>query len=74
MSSARFAILLTLTPSAGLSSYLVIAGPTATSSTFADTPKLCSVFWSLSALSASNVFDLVFLPSPCSSNAIGGNS
>ena len=40
ISSARLAILLTLTPSAGLSSYLVIAGPTETFSTFADTPKL----------------------------------
>ena len=44
ISSAKFAILLTLTPSAGFSSYLVIAGPTVTFSTFADTPKLYSVF------------------------------
>ena len=35
MSSAKFAILLTLTPSAGFNSYLVIAGPTDTFSTFA---------------------------------------
>ena len=44
MSSAKFAILLTRTPSAGFSSYLVIAGPTDTFSTFADTPKLYRVF------------------------------
>ena len=44
ISSARFAILFTLTPSAGFNSYLVIAGPTATFSTFADTPKLNNVF------------------------------
>ena len=40
ISSAKFAILLTLTPSAGFISYLVIAGPTDTFSTFAETPKL----------------------------------
>ena len=40
ISSAKFAILLTRTPSAGLISYLVIAGPTDTFSTFAETPKL----------------------------------
>ena len=51
ISSARFAILLTLTPSAGLSSYLVIAGPTETFSTFAWTPKLYKVLWSLEAVS-----------------------
>lgn len=44
MSSAKLAILLTLTPSAGFNSYLVIAGPTDTFSTFADTPKLYNVF------------------------------
>ena len=43
ISSERFAILLTLTPSAGFNSYLVIAGPTEIFSTFADTPKLCNV-------------------------------
>ena len=52
ISSARFAILLTLTPSAGLSSYLVIAGPTDTFSTFAETPKLYNVFCNFVALSA----------------------
>ena len=35
ISSAKLAILLTLTPSAGFNSYLVIAGPTVTLSTFA---------------------------------------
>ena len=44
ISSAKFAILLTRTPSAGFNSYLVIAGPTDTFSTFACTPKLYSVF------------------------------
>ena len=44
ISSAKFAILLTRTPSAGFNSYLVIAGPTDTFSTFADTPKLYNVF------------------------------
>ena len=53
MSSAKFAILLTLTPSAGFNSYLVIAGPTDTFSTFADTPKLYSVFCSFVAVSVS---------------------
>ena len=44
ISSAKLAILLTLTPSAGFNSYLVIAGPTVTFSTFAETPKLYNVF------------------------------
>ena len=51
MSSAKLAILLTLTPSAGFNSYLVIAGPTDTFSTFADTPKLYNVFCNLVAVS-----------------------
>ena len=51
ISSAKFAILLTRTPSAGFNSYLVIAGPTETFSTFADTPKLYSVFCNLAAVS-----------------------
>ena len=50
ISSARFAILLTLTPSAGFNSYLVIAGPTVTFSTLAETPKLYNVFCSLAAV------------------------
>ena len=56
ISSAKFAILLTLTPSAGFNSYLVIAGPTDTFSTLADTPKLYNVFCSLVAVSATAFF------------------
>ena len=75
ISSARLAILLTLTPSAGFNSYLVIAGPTETFSTFAETPKLYNVFCNLEAVSA-NAFLLPFIPflSPSLSNVIGGNS
>ena len=51
ISSAKFAILLTLTPSAGFSSYLVIAGPTETFSTLAWTPKLCKVLCNFAAVS-----------------------
>ena len=51
ISSAKFAILLTRTPSAGFSSYRVIAGPTDTFSTFADTPKLYNVFCNFVAVS-----------------------
>ena len=75
MSSAKFAILFTLTPSAGFNSYLVIAGPTDTFSTLADTPKLYKVFCKFVALSA-----IAFFPpfrvfaSPRLSNSIGGNS
>jgi len=61
ISSAKFAILLTLTPSAGFSSYLVIAGPTETFSTFADTPKLYNVFCNLVAVSVS-AFAPPFIP------------
>ena len=67
MSSAKLAILLTLTPSAGFNSYLVIAGPTDTFSTFADTPKLYNVFCNLVAVSVNalappfKVFYLVYL-------------
>ena len=57
ISSAKFAILLTLTPSAGFNSYLVIAGPTETFSTFAETPKLYNVFCNLLAVSVT-----AFLP------------
>ena len=60
MSSAKFAILLTLTPSAGFSSYLVIAGPTDTFSTFADTPKLYNVFCNFVAVSV-NAFAPPFI-------------
>ena len=74
ISSAKFAILLTLTPSAGFISYLVIAGPTETFSTFAETPKLYNVFCNLFAVSA-NVFLLPLTFSvPCFNNIIGGNS
>ena len=75
ISSERLAILLTLTPSAGASSYLVIAGPTDTFSTFADTPKLCNVLLNFSAV-AKSLFSLFLsdLFSPSSSNVIGGNS
>ena len=75
ISSAKFAILLTLTPSAGFNSYLVIAGPTDTFSTLADTPKLYKVFWSLVAVSATAFFP-PFTPffSPSANNSIGGNS
>jgi len=44
ISSAKLAILLTLTPCAGFSSYLAIAGPTETSITFAETPNEYNVF------------------------------
>lgn len=75
ISSARFAILFTLTPSAGFTSYLVIAGPTETFSTFADTPKLYKVFCSFAAVSVNAFFPpLNTLPSPSLSNSIGGNS
>ena len=57
MSSAKFAILLTRTPSAGFNSYLVIAGPTDTFSTFAETPKLYKVFCNFDAVSVN-----AFLP------------
>ena len=50
MSSAKLAILLTRTPSAGFNSYLVIAGPTETFSTFADTPKLYNVLCNFDAV------------------------
>ena len=75
MSSAKFAILLTLTPSAGFNSYLVIAGPTDTFSTFACTPKLYKVFCSFVAMSVNafappfNAFGL-----PLLNNYIGGYS
>ena len=75
ISSAKFAILLTLTPGAGEISYLVIAGPTETFSTFAETPKLYNVFLSFSAV-ASNAFLLVpssLLFASCKIS-IGGNS
>ena len=75
ISSARFAILFTLTPSAGFTSYRVIAGPTETFSTFADTPKLYKVFCSFAAVSVNAFFPpLNTLPSPSLSNSIGGNS
>ena len=75
MSSARFAILLTRTPSAGFNSYLVIAGPTETFSTFADTPKLYKVFCNFVAVSV-NAFAppfSVFL-SAFDNNSTGGYS
>ena len=75
ISSARFAILLTRTPSAGFNSYLVIAGPTETFSTFADTPKLYKVFCNLVAVSATAFFPpLTPFLSPSANNCIGGNS
>ena len=75
MSSASFAILLTLTPSAGLNSYLVIAGPTLTFSTFADTPKLYNVFCKLFAVSVTDYFPpFKTCFSPFSKISIGGNS
>ena len=75
ISSESFAILLTLTPSAGLSSYLVIAGPTETFSTFAETPKLNKVFCNLVAVSVKAFFP-PFIPllSPIFINSAGGNS
>ena len=66
--------MLTLTPSAGFNSYLVIAGPTETFSTFAETPKLYNVFCNLLAVSVT-----AFLPpfisftSPWLNKFIGGN-
>ena len=75
ISSAKLAILLTLTPGAGAISYLVIAGPTDTFSTFAETPKLYNVFLSFSAVAKSS-----FLLVPSSTLlakfkiSIGGNS
>ena len=75
ISSAKLAILLTLTPSAGFNSYLVIAGPTETFSTFADTPKLYKVFCSFVAVSVKalapplSVFAFSF-----PNNSIGGYS
>ena len=73
ISSARFAILLTLTPSAGFNSYLVIAGPTVTFSTFAWTPKLYNVFCNLVATSV-NAFAPPFIVffSPLLNISIGG--
>ena len=75
ISSAKFAILLTLTPSAGFSSYLVIAGPTDTFSTFADTPKLYNVFCNFVAVSV-NAFAPPFNPflAPLLNISIGGYS
>ena len=75
ISSERLAILLTLTPSAGANSYLVMAGPTDTFSTFADTPKLYKVLLNFSAV-ARSLFSLFWsvLFSPSSNNVIGGNS
>ena len=74
ISSDKFAILLTLTPSAGFNSYLVIVGPTDTFSTFAATPKLCNVLCNLLAVSviAFLLFLAVAFPSFKYSN--GGNS
>ena len=46
-SSAKFDILLTLTPCPGDNSYLVTVGPLLTSITFASTPKLLRVFFIL---------------------------
>ena len=69
------AILLTLTPSAGFNSYLVIAGPTDTFSTFADTPKLYSVFCNLVAVSVSAFAPpFNFFLSGLLNNSIGGYS
>ena len=75
ISSARFAILLTRTPSAGFNSYLVIAGPTVTFSTFAWTPKLYNVFWSLVATSVKAFAPpfIAFLV-PLLNNSTGGYS
>ena len=56
ISSAKFAILLTRTPSDGFNSYLVIAGPTETFSTFAETPKLYNVFCNFEAVSVKALF------------------
>ena len=75
ISSARFAILLTLTPSAGFSSYLVIAGPTETFSTLADTPKLYNVFCNFVAVSVKAFAPpFNFFLSGLLSNSIGGYS
>mgnify|MGYP006969251684 CR=1 FL=1 len=56
ISSANLAILLTLTPSAGFNSYLVIAGPTEIFSTFAETPKLYNVFCNFGCYSSCSTF------------------
>jgi hypothetical protein len=75
ISSARLEILFTLTPCAGASSNLVIAGPTETFSTLATTPKLCNVFLNFSAVANND-----FLSSPLifsggsDSISIGGKS
>ena len=75
ISSAKLAILLTRTPSAGFSSYLVIAGPTDTFSTFADTPKLYKVFCNLVAVSITAFFPpLLAFFSGSANNCTGGNS
>ena len=75
ISSAKFAILLTLTPSAGFISYLVIAGPTETFSTLAVTPKLYNVFCNLFAVSVKAFFPpFSTIPVPFFNNVIGGNS
>ena len=74
ISSAKFAILLTLTPSAGANSYLVIAGPTETFSTFADTPKLYNVFLNFSAVDSRAFLLPVSCDSPTFNNSIGGTS
>ena len=68
ISSAKLEILLTLTPSAGAISNLVITGPTETFSTFAETPKLCKVF-----LNFSEVAKILFLISPSSFSPISAN-
>ena len=68
ISSAKLEILLTLTPSAGAISNLVITGPTETFSTFAETPKLCKVF-----LNFSEVAKILFLISPSSVSPISAN-
>ena len=74
MSSVKFAILLTLTPSAGFNSYLVIVGPTDTFSTFADTPKLYRVFCNLFAVSVTAFFPIFVAVLPGVRNSTGGNS
>ena len=74
ISSLKFAIFETLTPCAGESSYLVIAGPTETFSTFALTPKLDKVFLSLSAVSSNFFLLFPVLASTFPSKSIGGNS
>ena len=75
ISSARFAILLTRTPSDGFNSYLVIAGPTDTCSTFATTPKLYSVFCNLDAVSVKALlFPFPAFLSPSFKSVNGGNS